>query len=52
MTANTIYICDKCGSEQDSPDDFWAVNTFVDGRYAVPVLKVLVYNPPHCNPTV
>lgn len=25
MTVKTIYICDKCGSEQDSSKQFWTV---------------------------
>lgn len=44
MTVKTIYICDKCGNEQDSPHDFWIVdvtarystypnNTFVDNEH-------------------
>lgn len=25
MAVKTIYTCDKCGSEQDSSDQFWTV---------------------------
>lgn len=25
MTIKTIYTCDKCGNEQDKPDQFWTV---------------------------
>ncbi len=44
MAIKTIYTCDKCGSEQENPDQFWTVgvsaahgvypsNEFVQGKH-------------------
>lgn len=37
MSVKTVYICDRCGIEQDTPTQFWKVKVFVDSyQYSKP----------------
>ena len=37
MSVKTIYTCDKCGKEQNSPNQFWRIGVVVSPDFKQPL---------------